>query len=310
VGALPAPGRATNRDQTEKERGMTAQRFSRVTVTPTLASKWLKDFNYTDNRPIAIGWVDYLARQMDKGLWQDNGEPLIFDGEGNLLDGQHRLAAVIKSGKQQTFDVRRGVETHAFTTIDQGRNRSPAQVLGMLGVKNASTVASICRLIYNWEVSGQPFVGRRISPDEIQLVRDLYEGEVEAATQVTIGCRRDVPAPASIIGFCAYLFTKVSKRKAEAFFRTLKEGVADSPKDPALVLRNRLYKEAVANSRRSLPKRAMLGLFIRGWNAYHKGDLVSQLQIKPDGEGGFKLPAVRGLGRSQGGKGCKAPKAS
>ena len=288
---------------------MPAQRFSRVKVTPAIAQKWLKEKNYADNRPISKSWVDYLARQMEKGLWQENGEPLIFDLDDQLLDGQHRLAAIVKSGITITFDIRRGVATESFTTIDQGRGRTAGQVFGMLGIKNSRAAASVCRLVYNWETTGAPFVGRRISPDEINLVWEVYEQEITSALEMAIPLKKSVPAPASILGFCAFLFAKASKKKASAFFATLGGGVAEDARDPALVLRNRLFREAVANSRRSLPKKAMFGLIIRGWNAYHKGDKVRQLQIKPDGDGGFKIPIIRGLGRSQGNKGGPTAKA-
>lgn len=280
-------------------------RFSNEKVTPTKARKWLKEYNYADNRPISQTWVNYLARQMKAGHWRSNGEPLIFDTDGKLLDGQHRLSALVLAGITLTFDVRRGIETDAFTTIDQGKSRTAGQVLGMMGVKSASLTAAVCRTIFNWECYGNPFRGDRVSPDEIKIVYDCYRSEIEPAVLIGRGVK-GLPCRQSIAGFCFYLFDQVHKKKAAAFFETLRDGVASSAKDPALVLRNRLYAEAVANSRRSLPKRAELGLFIRAWNHYHKGDEITQLQIKPDGDGGFKIPAVRGLGRGQGGMKKKA----
>lgn len=280
---------------------MSKQRFSRVTVTPDLAQRWLKDSNYADNRPISRSWVEYLARQMTKDLWQDNGEPLIFDLEDHLLDGQHRLSAVVLSGKTQTFDVRRGVATEAFTTIDQGKQRTGGQVFRMLGEKNSIEVASICRLVYNWELTGSPFVGRRVSPDELQLVLEIYGDAVREAATIAGRLKSvgKVPVEKSLAGFAYFLFAQISKKKTNEFFDVLIDGVTPFKDHPAITLRNRLFSESVANTRKRLPKKAALGLFFRAWNHHHAGSTVKTLAIKMDGDGSFKLPPLRGGGRGQ-----------
>lgn len=270
--------------------------------TPQEAAHVLKHDNYEDNRPIAKAWVDYLARQIEGGLWKMNGEPLIFDGDGKLLDGQHRLAAIAKSGKTVPVMVVRGIDTDTFSTMDQGRNRSSGQVFRMREEKHSHLLSAICRKVYGWEVKGVPRAKGKVSPDELWLVLAVYGDELRSAAQRAIEMRRSVPIDGSTIGFCYFLFKQARPRKAEAFFETLSSGVPVSGKrDAACVLRDRLFREATKH-RRWRPDE-LFALIVRAWNHYDRGALTSRSLIKPDKDGNYKIPAIRGLGRGQGSKG-------
>ena len=58
-------------------------------VTPAMARAWLAARH--PNRRILAKRVDELAALMRQDAWHLNGEPLIFDADDILLDGQHRL---------------------------------------------------------------------------------------------------------------------------------------------------------------------------------------------------------------------------
>lgn len=51
----------------------------------------------TNNRPIRQSHVDHLADEMLSGRWKFNGESIIFDDQGVLRNGQHRLTAILKA---------------------------------------------------------------------------------------------------------------------------------------------------------------------------------------------------------------------
>lgn len=87
------------------------------------------------NRPLSPTTVERYAQQMKRGLWRLNGEGIIFDRDGNMIQGQHRMHAIIKSGISQSMLVVRGVETEAFETLDTGLKRSPADVLSLAGIR-------------------------------------------------------------------------------------------------------------------------------------------------------------------------------
>lgn len=66
-----------------------------IDVTPELARVWLRA--NTRNRNTRERAVTEYARDMVAGHWNLNGEAIKFAYDGSLLDGQHRLRAVIEA---------------------------------------------------------------------------------------------------------------------------------------------------------------------------------------------------------------------
>lgn len=115
-------------------------------VTPAKAAKWLTR-NY-NNRNIVPGNVDYIRRQIEAGDWMLNGETIKFDVLGNLLDGQHRLTAIVQSGITVHVSVTRGLETRSRSTVDRGSKRSVAQIIQMEhGEKHATLSVAVARAL-------------------------------------------------------------------------------------------------------------------------------------------------------------------
>src|SRR4051794_7777218 len=73
-------------------RGMTAKI---VIVTPELAKEWLAMITRSQ-RKLRPGHVRMIARDIKEGRWLLTGESLIFDRDGGLLNGQHRLSGIIE----------------------------------------------------------------------------------------------------------------------------------------------------------------------------------------------------------------------
>lgn len=98
-------------------------------VTPSLATRWLEMNN--GNRPIRKNHVEHLANQMKQGRWMLSPEPIVFSKNGRLLDGQHRLNAVIQSGHQIEASVALVANEDVFRVLDQGINRSNSDILNI-----------------------------------------------------------------------------------------------------------------------------------------------------------------------------------
>lgn len=64
-------------------------------ITPEMAKKYLQ--NMKTNRNISFARVNAYARDMERGAWQENGESIVFNKSGQLVNGQHRLAAIVKA---------------------------------------------------------------------------------------------------------------------------------------------------------------------------------------------------------------------
>lgn len=111
------------------------------TITPDMAREYLK-FN-SMNRPLNDKTVNFYAQEMRAGNWKLNGEAICFGKNGALLNGQHRLSAIVKSGKEIQTMVIRGCDESAFVTYDSGRLRQGSDVFAIEGINNYSYVSCI-----------------------------------------------------------------------------------------------------------------------------------------------------------------------
>ena len=113
------------------------------TITPSNASVILADCNL-GNRPIRKRSVDFLASEMLSGSWQPfSADAICFDQDGNLINGQHRLSAVVQSGVTVKMLVGRNVPASSFQVIDRGIKRSTGDDVSQLGCPNSNVVAAL-----------------------------------------------------------------------------------------------------------------------------------------------------------------------
>lgn len=100
-----------------------------VTVTPAMAEKWLKK-NHNKQRPIMQRRVERLASDMKAGAWRLTHQGICFGAGDDLIDGQHRLAAIVASGVTVQLLVCREPSLKFHSPIDRGAARSLALVTG------------------------------------------------------------------------------------------------------------------------------------------------------------------------------------
>jgi hypothetical protein len=98
-----------------------------VNVTPEMARHWLRNNNF--NRPLNQRLVEKYARQMRTGNWQRTHQGIAFDSRGVVLDGQHRLWAIIRSGHAIPMLIFLNENFHVHESIDGGKTRSLLDVV-------------------------------------------------------------------------------------------------------------------------------------------------------------------------------------
>jgi hypothetical protein len=150
-------------------------------ITPELAKLYLEK-NFADQRKVIQADVDKYAHAMTNGLWRENGNPLKFDEAGFLVDGQHRLLAIIQSGVAVEMYVMYGVSVEAVPTIDTGRHRSgrDAIVIAGLPADYADAVSALVRRIILFkEGSRRVLSGKHRSGRQSAGNRERKIGELE-----------------------------------------------------------------------------------------------------------------------------------
>ena len=119
------------------------QQATLLTITPKLAEIFLKNNNA--NRPLKQRQIASLARAMKEGDWKINGDTIRRSKSGTIIDGQHRLHAVVRSQLTIQSWLIDGLDEDAFDTIAIGGNRSAADTLSCRGAKNSTTLAASLR---------------------------------------------------------------------------------------------------------------------------------------------------------------------
>ena len=97
------------------------------TVTPEIASEWLA--KNVGNRPINKEHVKRLAQEITSGSFALTHQGIAFDVNGLLIDGQHRLHAVVAANRSIRLQVGRGYQTETREKIDGGKVRNVANIL-------------------------------------------------------------------------------------------------------------------------------------------------------------------------------------
>jgi hypothetical protein len=179
--------------------------MEKVFVTPELAAEWLRLVPMRQRSRRAKKVLKY-ARDMSEGKWTFSPAhtPLAFNTRGEMIQGQHRLAAVVMSGHGQWFHVVRDVEDAVVATLDTGISRSGADVLTMNGYLNGRNVATGAGL-YCWLVNDFKGVASDMLT-ESELLEFVGEYNTTLQTAVQVATRISKMTGASHGALTASLF--------------------------------------------------------------------------------------------------------
>lgn len=246
--------------------------------TPATAQDWLTKND--GNRKVRERDVEKYARDMLAGRFYFTGDPVRRADDGKLLDGQHRLMAIVRAGVTLPLLVVDGLPDHSQLVMDSGRARTYADHLGIQGQENYSIVAATCRFLLLWD-HGQP-VHETHTPTKAELDEFLSNNEgVRDAAAFAAHVARLAKVAASPIA--AVYFTAAKRRSTEAveFFSRLADGAGLFPGSPIYALRERLIRSR-ANGERLLGSE-IAALIIYAWNAYVSGRTITRLQLPKGG---------------------------
>lgn len=244
------------------------------TITPTLAESILASSN--GNRPIKAAKIKAYARDMAAGNWMVNGESIIIDVNGVLIDGHHRLIACTMSGVSFDSLIVWGAPSDAQKTIDMGASRSTSDALSFYGHKNATQANAIVRAI----MSLQAGRARSANPSTHEVFEFLSaHPELEAATAFA-GRHSKVPGGIrTMLGVIYFLSMREGiANTAEAFADVLQSGVPAYSGCAAHALRERLMRDAIANARISPADRQLL--ILSAWEKFKVSAPVKTLKAK------------------------------
>lgn len=255
-----------------------------ITVTPAMAERWL-DVNPI-NRAVNPNTVARYTRAMKEGRWRMIGDPIRIARDGSLLDGQHRLEAVVKYGRGVRFAVLEGLELEDQRVMDSGQVRKTGQQMRMDGWAHASTVAAVARLLLVWN-NGQVLQENKaqFGTDEIMDFAERYRDRMTVAVDYAHRVTMTVPINKAAVGatcwkafhLAAQAPERLSTVDVHRFFTDLETGSGLGADSPVLLLRNSAQRWK--NNRLRKTRLEHLVLLVRTWNAYRQGETLAKLQL-------------------------------
>lgn len=263
-------------------------------ITPTLAQKWL-DTSNTHNRNLRPLRVADYARDMRTGQWVENGDALRFATDGTLLDGQHRLAAVVESGATVPMLVVSGLAPAAQDTVDDGVRRTLQDVLTLRGEQNASALGAVLRRAFLWEgyPDRQPRGYAKVRPTNAEAL-DMLKRHPElrvAAGEANRIYSGGVPMPKSALGLAHWLTYRLDESDAAEFFARLQFGDKLTRHDAIFQLRKRCFELRQKPGREA--DHVYFALIAKAWNFYRDGTPVEILSYRGGGAAPERFPEPR-----------------
>lgn len=252
-----------------------------VMVDPDTARRWLG--RNLSNRNIRNRVVMLYARDMSSGRWHLTGEAIKFAKDGRLLDGQHRLQAVIESGCTVAMFVVRGLDDDSQSVMDTGSKRLTSDQLHLKGAPNAALLAASARWAFYYEAGWLHIdnTARVVSTAELL---DFVEDNPDLHDAVAFGnsVRKRIEAVPSVLVCAIWMTSRVDPEQSARFWLSLAD-LTDLPSgSPVLALSSRLRE--VARTRQRVDNAALLSLLIRAWNHWRKGTSVASIPIYRGGK--------------------------
>lgn len=257
-------------------------KIDKVLVTPSQASIWL--LKNVANRPLNEKQVKFFSRQIEKGRWELTTDAIGFDGEGKLINGQHRLTAIVKTGKAQDLLVGTGFSAEAFNVIDTGKMRNAGDILGVNGIGAGVPKSAIIRFVMGLSKGYIPgSMARkggsndiRLSNQDILEYAEKHKTKLEDAYEVSVKTTKEFKGLSGrYVAGLYWLFSSINRDEALLFFHYLGTGITLRADDPVYVLRKRLMVEMI-NKKKS-PDVDKLAWTVLAWNHTRAKKKVTKL---------------------------------
>lgn len=266
-------------------KALAAVRYSVESISPAKAQAMLDLL--AEPLPTDVAFEDKVkvySRSMAGLNWPLNGDPIIFDVNGRLVDGRARLLACVRAGVGFPSIVFHGVSVEATATLEAHLRRTPKDILGINGEAYPMALATAWPVIVSYlnaddrrfyRMSRRPQLGS----NEIEALTERYPAVRES------GRKASESGAVKVLGVSAataahYLMSRADSAAADRFVEILGNPALDPDSAPATLA------QRMANLPRSTAT-YRLALAGKAWNRFREGKpiAVSGLGFKGHGSG-------------------------
>lgn len=234
------------------------------------AAEWLEK-NMPQNRKVKQGVVNKIAADITANKWIMDGNPIKFNTAGFLIDGQHRLHAIVKAGKPVQTVVCYDVDSQAINTLDTGAARSTADVLSLNGIAGSSKmIAALARRILSYKTgTGLELRGKRKAISNQQILAFCQDNDLAPYVNYGMNCFTQALTRELLNSgewqFTYWLLAQTHEADAQKFCMNLAK-LRDKDAPAIRTLFEALSRSAVMGDIVTKMK-----LIITAWNAWRKG---------------------------------------
>ena len=270
-----------------------------VLVTPEYAKRLLE--KNIANRPLGKTIVDWYAYQMKLGQWTVSGQTISISDKDELIDGQHRLHAIIKSGVSLWFTIAYNVPSGSFINYDNLKSRSAKDALAIEKIPNSTNIATMINAYNSIVVNSLSSLGFGFIIGEMSTrgglrkdksrftnkeVLDLYHSNSDLWQEVYKNAAsfyksKPIFKISQLGSIMYYLINDKMHDKAKVFefFRQLhtNENVTNKT---IFYLREKLIDDAMSQYK-MIPRMKYVFL-VKTWNAYVAGKEFKQFKYSED----------------------------
>lgn len=201
------------------------------TVTPKQAAKWLE--GHQNIRAINHRQVDAIANDIRNGNWKVTHQGICFDENGKLVDGQHRLHAIVEANQPVRIMVSIVPGITAQDPIDEGRRRS----LTVLTGHNTKVIAAL-GVLRQFEAGQQ--IHRPMTLAESLEMYDHHEETFKAIQGSGVWSRY---MTGGVVAACVWAWP-CDPDKVREFMKQLSTGEMIQRGDPSYAFRNWAQRDA------------------------------------------------------------------
>jgi hypothetical protein len=250
------------------------------TIGPAKARRILE--KNQGNRNVAKQTLNRYARDMEEDRWRRTGDPIRVTEDGRILDGQHRLMAVVKSGVTLPFLICRLPDASAMDAIDTGKRRTFSDYLKIKEIAAAGAVANVVRTHHQL----MSYLARdgADTATPIPVLWRLYQDTPEEIWRAAIQAGNPPEARRlkmrSTLPACYVAFCKNGDGEAAAEFADkIRTGADLRVGDPVHTLR-RAMGVVAADKTKSLELRSKLFMIVRAWNGWVRGEDLRVIKMR------------------------------
>lgn len=253
----------------------------RIKVTPEIAADWLENRNSISNRKLSDHTAGKYARIMEAGRWLSTHQGIAFDDDGWLIDGQHRLRAVVLSGITVEMFVVPDCDPATFTVLDSGLKRNAGQLIKLPSSRTIAAAARVLATIY--------------APVPTQTTQGgVYDGHL--TTDIILETVDAWPELGTYVAHIetVYKYTKVNRPmhlaviaqaarssyygRIDSWIDGLTQGAGLESNDPRLLLRNRFVRDSAALNG-GVDRGITYSLIAKAWNAHAQQRTLGVLRV-------------------------------